>query len=171
MSANRKRRRKSDAYNKDIERMIAEYIASTGDKDWNRVKVAEWAIRNGKWEQHKGSAIKQLARDISRVAGKATFVNEDGDTVRKYHAWRLGHDQPPLWSAMENITREHMTYSINARRDKLVDGAVKAIIDAEHFNKNHNSGDPILFQTDLTKDVREKREPGLYDDVPPGDNE
>ena len=172
MSANRKKPKPESKYDKDIENMIAGYVAATGDKDWNRMKVAAWAIAEGLWEQHKASAIKQLARDISRTAGKATFVNENGDTVRKYHAWRLGQDQPMLWSAMEDISVENMHYSINARRDKLVNGAVKAIIDAEHFNTHYNPGDPIRVETDLTQDVIEKRQPGLYDDTagPDDDN-
>jgi hypothetical protein len=152
--------------------MIPDYIADTGDHDWTSMKIAAWAIKNDKWNQRQGSAVKELARTISRVAGKATFVDEEnGDTVRKYHAWRLGHDQPMLWSAMDEITRENMKFSINSRRDKLVNGAVKGIIDAEYFNKHHNPGDPIVLETDLTKDVAEKRQPGLYDDTGPDDDE
>ena len=74
-----------------------------------------------------------------------------------------------LWLSMETITVERMRQSINSRREKLVNGAVKATIDAEHFNKHHNPGDPIRVETDLTKDVKEKRQPGLYDDMPPNE--
>jgi hypothetical protein len=169
MSTKRKQNKPASKFDRDIEKMIADYIAATGDNDWNRLKVAAWAIANGKWEQHKASAVRELARVISRVAGKSTFVDEDGNTVRKYHAWRLGHDQPTLWSSIDTITVENMKFSINSRRDKLVNGAVKAIIDAEHFNKHYNPGDPIHIETDLTKDVNEKRQPGLYDDTTPDD--
>src|SRR5690348_12205251 len=150
--------------------MIDDYIADTGDKNWTKMKVAAWGIRNGKWEQHQESAIKELARDISRVAGKATFVDkETGQTVRKYHAWRLGEDQPMFWSAIDSIAVENMRYSINARRDKSVDGLVKATVDARYFNKHHNPSDPIQVETDLTQDVSEKLMPTLYDDKPPAD--
>lgn len=172
MSTKRRKAREDAArYERDIEKMISAYVAATGDNDWNRMKVAAWAIKNGLWEQQRLNAVKELAKTISRVAGKATFTDEDGNTVRKYHSWRLGEDQPMLWSAMDKITVENMTYSINARRDKLVGGALRAIIDSEYFNKHHNPGDPIEFETDLTKDVNEKRQPTLYDDVPPDEKE
>lgn len=169
MSPKRKRAKHDDGYDKYIEQLIPDYVADTGDHNWTSLKIAYWAIQKDKWKQQKTNAAKELARVISRVAGKATFVDEEGNTVRQYHAWRLGHDQPMLWSAIDEITVENMTYSINARRDKLVNGAVKAIIDAEHFNKHYNPGDPIKIETDLTKDVNEKRSPDRYNDTPPED--
>src|SRR5262245_30960852 len=125
--ANKKRRAWPEKYERDIEKIIADYIAETGDKDWTRDKVAAWAIQNGRWQQEKANAAKELARVISRVAGRATFLDEEGNEVRKYHSWRLECDQPRLWSSIDTITRDHMMQSINDRRDKLVDGAVRVI--------------------------------------------
>jgi hypothetical protein len=169
MRIRKKRINIGNKYDRDIDKMILDYITETGDKDWTRMKVALWAIRNHRWEQHEESAAKELARHISQRARTKTFTTDEGDTVRKWHAWRPGDDQPTFWSSMDTITPENMRYSINSRRDKLVNGAVKAIIDAEYFNKHHNPGDPINVETDLTKDVNEKRQPGLYDDVRPDD--
>jgi hypothetical protein len=171
MSAGRKRQKVPDNYDRLIEQMIVDYVAATGDQEWSREKVARWAIEQDRWEQRQANAVKELSRVIGRVARKTTFTNEDGDEVRKYHSWRPGPKQPTFWSSMEAITPEHMRESINARRDKLVDGAVKVTIDAEHYNKHHNPGDPIVVDPDLSRDVREKRAPGLYDDVAPDDSE
>ena len=169
MRIKKKRINLGDKYDRDIDKMISDYIAETGDKDWTRIKVAQWAIANNRWEQHEESAIRELARHISQRARKATFIDDDGNTIRIWHAWRLGDDQPTFWSSMDTITPENMRYSINSRRDKLVNGAVKAVTDAEHFNKNHNPGDPIYVETDLTKEVNEKMQSGLYDDKRPDD--
>jgi hypothetical protein len=168
MSTRRKKSKwNSDKYERDIMKIISDYIAETGDTNWDHIKVAQWAINNGRWEQRKTSAVKELAKDISRAARTKSFPNEHGEEVRQYHSWRLGHDQPTFWSSIDTITVEHMAQSINSRREKLVNGAVKAIIDAEYFNDHHNSGDPIRVETDLTRDVTEKRQSGLYDDMPP----
>ena len=47
---------------------------------------------------------------------------------------------------------------------------VKAIVDAEYFNTHHNPGEPITVETDLTKDVMEKRQSSLYDDILPNED-
>ena len=134
------------------------------------MKVARWMIANNMWERQKYNETKELAKLISLAAGRAAFKDDTtGETVRKYHAFQLGEDQPMLWADIHTISPQNMKASINARRDKLVGGAVKAIIDAEYFNTHHNPGDPIKFETDLTFDVKEKRMPGLYDDSGPTD--
>jgi len=172
MKPRRKKGRKApDKFEKDIASMIAAYVADTGDQRWTRDKVAAWAIKKNKWEQRPISAVRELSRIIGRVARQVTFVDDDGNEVRKYHSFQLGDEQPRLWSSIDAITPEAMTASINDRRDKLVDGAVKMVIDAEHYDKHYNTGDSIRVETDLTKDVKEKRQPGLYDDVPPDDDD
>lgn len=171
MNAKQLKRASAKKYVADIETMIEKYIAATGDVNWTRARVAAWIIDNDLWEQRKESAIKELAKDISRVARTVTFPGDDGVPVRKYHAYQLGHDQPMLWAPMDKISPENMKASINARRDKLVNGAVKAVVDAEYFNNHFNPGDPINVDTDLTHDVNEKRQPSLYEDRPPEDGE
>lgn len=160
-----------DKFERDIQAIIADYEAATGNMDWTRDDIAAWAIKNEKWEQRPISAIRELSKIIGRVARQVTFIDDDGNEVRKYHSYQLGEGQPRLWSSIDLITPESMTASINDRRDKLVDGAVKIVIDTEYFNDKHNPGDAIAVELDLTRDVKEKRQPGLYDDLPPEDSE
>lgn len=168
----RSKKKERTKYERDIEKVIADYIAATGDRDWTRIKVAAWAIDQGRWEQCKTSAVKELAKEISRVARTITFYDEEtGERPRKYHAWPLGPFQPTFWSAMEDITRDNMERSVSSRAEKLAGGMTKVVIDADYFNKHHNPGDPIVVETDLTAAVQEKRQPALYDDVAPEDGE
>ena len=171
MNSVKKKHKPPEKFERDIAAMIVAYVAETGDVSWTRDKVAEWAILNGKWEQRPVNAMRELSKIIGRIARQVTFVDEDGNDVRRYHSYQFGDGQPRLWSSIETISPEAMTASINDRRDKLVDGAVKIVIDAEHFDKHHNAGDAIAVELDLTKDVREKRQPGLYDDVQPEESE
>jgi len=166
----KKRNRLPSSYDRIVGAFIPEYVADTGDKDWTPLKVALWAIEHNKWGQRKINAAKQLAKEIGRVARKVTFLDdESGENVRLYHSWKPGPNQPTFWSEMGDLTPERWTHSKNSRRSKLVGGMTQLVIDNEHFNKHHNPGDPILVETDLTKDVSEKRQPGLYDDTPPDD--
>ncbi len=169
MSARKRRTPAPTKFDRDVERMIADYIAETGDQKWTRQKVAQWAIENDRYEQRKRSAIKELSREIGRVAQQTSFIDDDGLEVRKYHAWPVGPDQPRCWSTIDAISPENMSRSLQDRRDKLIDGAVRVVNDADHFNKRYNPGDPIQVETDLTQDVKWRRQPGLYDDVAPPD--
>jgi hypothetical protein len=94
-----------------------------------------------------------------------------GNRVRKYHACPTGPHQPTLWAEMEDISPENMKLAANDRRNKLVDGAVRIIHDLDYFNDHHNAGDPIVFDPNLTRDIQEKRQPTLFEAVPPDDTE
>ncbi|HQR08455.1 MAG TPA: hypothetical protein PLN21_16620 [Gemmatales bacterium] len=168
MSA-RKGKRQQDAeyYSRQLDSFIPQYIAEAGDREWTTEKVAAWAIHKGLYERGKVDAIKYLARQLARVAREASFVNEEGYKVRKYHAFRLGQHQPMLWAEMEKISREQMHQSKTMRRNKLAGGAISLFNDLTHYNKHHNSGDPLLFDPDLTRDIQDSRHSDTYDDKPP----
>ena len=157
-------------FEKQIEVMIPAYVAATGDKNWTRDKVAMWAIDNDLYEQRKSNAVKELSKLIGRVAQQAGIPDGKGHRIRKYLAYPAGDNQPMLWAALEDITPENAKASVQQCRDKLVNGALKMIYTCDYYNEKHNPGDPLVFDADLTKDIEEKRQSGLYDDVPPEDD-
>src|SRR5271170_4124734 len=116
MAAKKRRRAWPEKYERDIEKIIADYIAETGDHDWNKDKVALWTIAHNRWEQPHENPTRELARIISRVAGRVTIRDEKGNAVRKYHSYRLEYDQPRLWASVDTISPENMTASVNDRR-------------------------------------------------------
>lgn len=167
MSTKKHRQKAKDKYTRDLEGFIAQYIAATGDQSWTTTKVAAWAIKNNMWEQRQISAIRQLARELSRTARQVYIYDENGRRVRKYQAFRLGHDQPMLWATMEAITREQMDESKTMRRNTLARGCVQLDIDVNHYNAKHNPGEPLLFDPNFTKDIADNAHPETYDDTPP----
>lgn len=172
MSGRRRRKAAPSKYAKDLERFIEAYILATGDQAWTTIKIADWLIKTGQWEQQKISAVRYLSRQLSRAAREATITDEDGNRIRKYHAYRLGPQQPMMWSEMERILPEQMNESKTMRRNKLAAGNVQLHLDLRHYNAHHNPGDPIEFDPDYTKDIAERTHPDDYDDTPPdGDDE
>jgi len=170
MRAIKRRSRPKDKYTRDLESFIPQYIAATGDVAWTAATVAAWAIDNDLWEQREVNAIRQLARELSAVARQVTFLDENGNEVRKYHAYRLGDDQPMLWEGIEEIAPENMERAKTMRRAKLVAGAIKLTIDLNYYNETVNPGDSILFDTDFQRDIADYFQPSLYDDTPPLDS-
>lgn len=172
MSKERRGRKKSEKYERDLEQGIADYIAATGDQSWTLLKVADWMIRQKKWEQERESAARQLTRHLRRVARRVRIIDDEtGKEVRKYHAFRLGDHQPMLWAEMESITPEQMNESKTMRRNTFAGGIIQLARDLDHFNRKYNPGDPIIFNSDFTKDIEDDAHPSDYDDTPPDESE
>lgn len=171
MAKAKRRHRSPSKYARDLEGFIAQYIAATGDQEWDRTKVAQWAIDNGLWLRRKISAVRQLAAELGNVMRHRKITNEEGHEIRKYCAYRLGDDQPWLWKEMEKMTTPQYRESATSRRDKLASGLIQLVMDSEHFDKHYNAGDPIVIDPDFSKDVAEFRQSSLYDDIPPGDDD
>lgn len=169
MSSTTRRPKGTDKYTRDLQEFIPEYVAATDDHAWTTTKVAAWAVRNGKWEQRQIAAVRQLARELSRVARQVHITDDDGKPVRKYHPYRLGQDQPMLWAAIDEIEPEQMKESKTMRRNMLAAGCVQLYRDLAHFNKHHNPDQPLLFDPDFSDDIADKQQPGAYNDAPPDD--
>jgi hypothetical protein len=168
VSATRGRKPSKSKYAKDLEQFIASYILATGDQAWTTYKIASWLIATGQYEQRKVDATKYLSRQLSGAARSATITDENGYQIRRYHAYRLGPDQPMLWSDMETLRPEQMRESKTMRRNKMAAGAVQLYLDLDYFNRHKNPGDPILFDPDFTKDIEDRIQPSEYNDTPPG---
>jgi hypothetical protein len=163
----RNRRRRDDKYTRDLEKFISEYIQATGDQSWTTHKIAAWLIATNQWEDRKIDATRALARQLSRAARQATISDEEGRKIRRYHAYRLGPQQPMLWSEMESIQPEQMKESKTMRRNKLASGCVQLSLDLGYYNKNHNPGEPIEFDPDFRKDIEDREQSDEYNDTPP----
>ena len=160
---------KDDKYARDLEGFIEQYIKDTGDQAWTTMKIAAWAIEKGLWKQYKIQAVKQLARELTRAAGKVFLTDEDGKRVRKYHPYRLGNDQPMLWDSMETITHENMDNSKTTRRDGIAGRVAQLNRDVGYYNNHHNPGEPLLFDPDFGPDLAEEKQSSEYNDLPPDD--
>jgi hypothetical protein len=167
----KKRRKVSNKYARDLEALIAEYIAETGDQAWTTKKVAEWVYASGRWKQERKNAVSQLARDLSGAARNATMTDEHGNKVRKYHAFQLAPEQPTWWAEMESITRDQMDESKTMRREKFAAGCVKLHTDLDYCNRHHNPGDPLVFDPDFSKDIADKQQSSEYNDSAPAEED
>ncbi|SIN69418.1 hypothetical protein SAMN05444166_0174 [Singulisphaera sp. GP187] len=171
MNGRSRRKPARSNYAKDLERFIEVYILATGDQAWTTFKIADWLIKTGQWEDRQINSIRYLSRQLSAAARQATITDENGNRIRRYHAYRLGPQQPMLWSEMESIHPEQMSESKTMRRNKLAAGNVQLWLDLDYYNKHHNPGEPILFDPDYSNDIAERTQSDDYDDTPPEDDQ
>lgn len=171
MSAKKKRRRTSiSEYYRIILRFIDDYVAETGNTDWNMLDVARWAIAKGKADEPRQvDPAEQLARDMARAARQQFIKNDKGEPVRALHNYREMRCEKQLtfWFKIEDGTPEKMRMSIQGRRRGVVSDVLQAQRDLDYFNEHYNPGEPLEFDWDINKDVEEWREPGEYEDKPP----
>ncbi len=162
---------KDTKYDRDLENFIYRYVSETGDCAWTTEKVAAWAIKRELWAQEQTCAIRQLASHLSRVAGRVYIKDDDGNKVRYYHPYPPGKDQPMLWEGMDTISVENMNRSKTVKRDGIAGRVIQVVRDLDHFNKHHNPGEPLLFDSNFGPEVEEAKHPTEFKDVPPEDDQ
>ena len=165
----KKKVRKSSAISRDLRALMDQYAAATGKTSVNLYKVAEWAIANSLYTPPPTDIRKRLARDMAAAAREDYIEDDNGEPVRRRHAYKttLGEDQLTLWVNIEDATPHEMRLCVNGRRRGIQSDVEQLHRDVTHVNKKYNPGDPIQPSFDFTKDVEEKGEPTEYIDAPP----
>ena len=171
MSGRKMRNPIPNKYAKDLERFIAQYILATGDQAWTTMKIADWLIRTNQWEDQKINATRYLSRQLSKAARQATIVDSKGNKIRRYHAYRLGPQQPMFWSEIDTINPAQMRESSAMRRSKLAAGCIQLHLDLNYYNTEYNTDEPIPFDPDFGGDIADRGQSNKYDDTPPEDAE
>jgi hypothetical protein len=176
MSTKRKKPRQLSSYVKhlwDIAQMfIKETGADPGCLDTNA--LAFWAYKKKHLEPQQRDVIKQLAREFSRAFRQQYIVDENGEPVRRVHAYRerRGDVQNTFWFMMEEATPQKMRLSAGARRRGALSDVMQIYRDLKYFNKNHNAGDPVGMSFNFDMDIAEKELPTEYpEEAPPEDKD
>jgi hypothetical protein len=124
-------------------------------------------IRTGQWEQQEESAVKELMRHLQGALRAASFTDENGERVRKFHAIPTGENQGRLWDLMERISRDDMHASLQSRSGGAY-GIIKQINrDQNYFNKHHNPGDKIQLSFNYDQRLEDEKHSSEYVDEPP----
>ena len=174
MSTKKKKKvRKSSVYSRQMIAIIDEYKAVTGRAEVDQHEVATWAIANGKWTMPKVDVRKKLARDLAIAAREDYIQDDNGEPVRRRHAYKLatGNGQQTLWVNIENATPTVMKLCVADRRRGIHNDVGQLDRDMNHYNKHYNPGAPIQTSFNFTEDMEEKSEQTEYIDQPPDDLE
>ena len=157
---------------REFEQHIEAYVLATDDHQWTVPKVSAWIIETNRCNIRSETLQRMISRRLRKVAGRAKFFDQEkGRWIRRHHPEQLGEHQPMLYSTMEEVGGpEQMKESFKLRRTNIASRVCQGVDDADYYNRNLNPGDPIVFETDFTRDVKDRVQPTLYDDVPPDDD-
>lgn len=163
-----KHRKSSTA--EDRQRIINDWMETTGNEVIDMVAVARWAIGEGRWRVPRFDPVKLCARELSRAAREEYYTDPQGREVRKKHCFTIVDTDGQhkwLWFDIINGNREQMHKSSQARRRMALGDVVQLSTDLASWNDNNKFGQQIEMSFNFDEDIEELAHPTVY----PGDEE
>ncbi|MGH7514150.1 MAG: hypothetical protein ACREOQ_14645 [Gemmatimonadales bacterium] len=120
--------------------------------------MAEWAIRNRRWQPSPQATMGLLASQISEALREEYWTDPKGRRARTKHPVRKMEDgrQTVLWDDLRTAPREHMEMTFQQRRGLIVADCRQLKTDVDSFNDfGQTEGRPIVVQLDFRLDVEE----------------
>lgn len=122
-------------------------------------EVAEWAYKNGLHKPNLKTVIDAIAGDIAQVFREEYRTAPDGRRYRAKHAAKkkVGAKTMSLWADIDDPVAPHAHFvdSFGQRRQQIVGDCYQLKTDADIYNENRCSVDPIQIVLDFTFDVDE----------------
>lgn len=171
MAARRKKRITKSEYDRRLLKLIDKWREETGRTDWDLNAVVDWAEANGHWTPPRHDAKRRFARELAQAARHDFIEDENGQPVRRRHAYRVPGTQLTLWRMIDDLTPEQMRTSAQLRRRQIEGEVLQCDRDLRYYNDHVNPGDPIQLSWNFDEDVRESQMPTEYPDEPPPEEE
>jgi hypothetical protein len=151
--------------NEQLQEIINDYLAETGESQFDMPTVAAWAIRTERWQPAHRSAIKQCTHELSKAARDEYYTDPQGRRVRCKHVIR--QEQGFLWADIQTAPPEHMKLSLQQRRMYITGDCRHLKTDLDSFNDNNQYGVQLEIGFDFTEDLLELEMPKEYPDKKP----
>lgn len=154
-------------YYEQMQKLVEEYRDAGNPWPAKSRDMASWLIRNNKWNRGESTIIDLCARDISRAMREEYHTDPQGRRVRTKHAAKFPapgteEGQMTLWHDIRNAPRKFMECSFANRRNQIVGDCVQLNTDVKSYNENVSKDDPIPMLFDMTDDVAESEQTGVF---------
>ena len=145
---------RTNNYNSQLQRLVQRFREEEDQGPLSLPDVAKWAIEKGEW-QPKQSPEAILAGDLAKAMREEHITDPQGRTVRSKHAARSDQGVLWVWDDIRTASSEFMRMALQQRRQQIVGDCKQLKNDADSFNENFNSGQPIQLSLDFAEDVAE----------------
>ena len=144
-------------YNEQMQGIVNDYVNEGEPWPTTSRAIANWAVRTGRWKPQPASVIDQCAEHLSRAMREEYITDPQGRSVRSKHAAKVNEagKQTSLWADIRTAPRGHMQLALQQRRLQVVGDCKQLKFDADSYNENQNTGEPIQISFDFTRDLME----------------
>lgn len=145
-------------YNEQMQRLFRDYQGAHGSDPVDPHDVAEWAIREGRWQPRPSDIRDRFASDLTEALRQEYRTDAKGRTYRAKHAVCLKKDgrQLSLWADIDQAPRAHMEKALGQRRKQIVGDCYQLRQDVDHYNESNPSSPGIQLILDFADDVEER---------------
>lgn len=163
------------AYGRQLQRVVHEYMEVNKTSEVDTEKLAEWALRTGRWARKPPTQLQMCKRDFSRAMRSEYFTDPQGRVVRRMHPAKYPREdaaQLVIWADLFKATPKHMRVSMQQRRRGILADARQHKIDVDSYNDNNVHGAKLpLFDYNLNPDLEELDLPTTYSNEKPAGEE
>jgi hypothetical protein len=144
-------------FKRQLQIIVREYQQAGEVWPASTMKMAEWAINNGKFNLRSQTVQRICARELAQVMREEVFTDPKGRRVRAKHPAKIteGGEQKTLWDDIRTAPRRHMESSFQWHRKRIVGECKQVKTDVDSYNETHPEEKPIQMVLDFTKDVAE----------------
>jgi hypothetical protein len=142
-----------------LNKLRREFMESrSGEKSFEAVELARWAIANGKLSAPPPDVLRvlaerKIAQNFSDAMREEYAVDGQGREVREMHAARIGGKV--RWHNRSEGSRGFLETSVRQQRDQIVGNCRHLKSSVDSLNENRWPENPIQLPLDFTNDIAE----------------
>ena len=147
-------------YTKQLQTIVKEYQRSGQEWPASTADIAEWAVRNNKYDLRTPTIERVVRRELAKAMREEYITDQKGRRVRAKHPAKIkrGRETLMLWDDIRTASRNHMEMSFTHRRNHIVSECRQVKTDVDSYNDTHPKEEPIQMILDFTYDVEELEE-------------
>lgn len=144
---------------KDMQKAIHHYRQTHGVNDVDLREVARYAVEKlGMKLPEPVDPLERLTKEIAKAAREETRFDERSNQPYRVNHMYLDDNGQRRWLDIDgDAPRGKMLKSLTLRREQSIGDMYHLTLDAEHWNADHETDEPIQLELDLTPDIAERK--------------
>jgi hypothetical protein len=142
--------------NEQIVKIVEEYRSAENPWPASKLEIAEWAVKNDRYQITRGIAISQAAERIGRAMGLEHVRDRKGRSVRRYYAARVRENGQLVmkWDDWD-APRPFMEVAAANRRNQILGECRQLKTDMDSYSDWRSPEEPIQIDFNFNIDLEE----------------
>jgi|SRR5215212_4607116 len=144
-------------YMKQMQGLVSEYRTAGNPWPTTAKTIADWALREKRWELPSAAIRRRCADDIASAMREEYLVDGKGRKVRRLHPAPVEYagQKEMVWDDIRTAPRDHMQMSFQHRRHGIVGDCRQMKIDVDSYNDAHSKEEQIEIVFNFEMDLAE----------------